>query len=156
MTNGIESREGDELSQRLQELLDNNRDKRVVVVGTTCTGKSTFLQSITGARDMDELIFPLLTLDEIEYVNQQPWTEEIGRTMERLAKERVEVKVGEPVFGTIVFDADLIVNLQISDELLAQRTESRGIEVENAINMRNQIELVIQNSNTPKIDFAVG
>jgi ABC-type lipoprotein export system ATPase subunit len=148
--------EKSELANKLQAVLDLNKDKRVVVVGTTCTGKSTLLQSIIGAHDMDELIFPQLTPEETVYVEQQPWTEDIGRTMERLAKERVKVRPGEPVFGTIVFDADLIVDLQISNDLLLQRTAARGKEFEDAKNMRQQIERNIAESGIPKIDFSVG
>lgn len=152
----VEKKEGQDLVDKLQALLDENKDIRVIVVGTTCTGKSTFLKSITGAHDMDELIFPTLSSEETAYVDQQPWTEEIGRTMERLAKERVKVKPGEPVFGTIVFDADLIIDLQISDELLKQRAKVRGVEFESAKNMRAQIERNIEKSGIQKINFPVG
>lgn len=120
VNNNPETTREENLSEKLQALLDANKDKRVVVVGTTCTGKSTFLKTIKGAHDMDELIFPQLSKEEADYVNQSPWTEEIGRTMDRLAKERVNVEKGQPVFGTIVFDNDLIVNLTISDESLRQ------------------------------------
>lgn len=156
MTKGLEITENENLSDKLQALLDTNKDKRVVVVGTTCTGKSTFLKSIKGAHDMDELIFPQLSEKEAAYVNQTPWTEEIGRTMDRLAKERVKVRKGEPVFGTIVFDSDLVINLTISDDLLRQRTNARGVSFEDAKNMQKQIEESIKNSEIPKIDFPVG
>jgi ribose 1,5-bisphosphokinase PhnN len=68
----------------------------------------------------------------------------------------VKVRPGEPVFGTIVFDADLIVDLQISNDLLLQRTAARGKEFEDAKNMRQQIERNIAESGIPKIDFSVG
>lgn len=145
-----------ELATKLQALLDANKDKRVVVVGTTCTGKSTFLNHIKGAHDMDELVFPQLTQEEADYVNQTPWTEEIGRTMTRLVKERVKIKPGEPVFGTIVIDSDLIIDLKISDDLLRQRTTLRGTNFDDAKNMRGQIESEIQQSKIPIIEFNVG
>ena len=43
---------------------------------------------------MDEIIFPLLTEQEKEYVCQTPWTEEIGKTMDRLVRERVKIQAG--------------------------------------------------------------
>src|SRR3989344_6661608 len=104
---GLENNE-DIASQRLQEILDKNRDKRIVVLGTTCTGKSTLTRKISNARDMDEEVFPLLTKEEADYVCQTPWTPEIGETMERLVRGKVKAEAGKPVFGTVVLDADLI------------------------------------------------
>lgn len=150
------SEEQEPLIQKLHKLLNANQDKRVVVVGTTCTGKSTFLKSIRNAHDMDELIFPQLTPEEADYVNSTPWTKEIGRTMDRLARGRVSVQKGEPVFGTIVFDSDLIINLKISDELLRERVKSRGVNFEDAKNMQRQIDEDVEKSGIPVIDFPVG
>lgn len=48
---------------KLQKTLEKYKDKRVVVIGTTCTGKSTFAKQIRNAKDMDEFIFPLLSKD---------------------------------------------------------------------------------------------
>lgn len=153
---GIEQLNNPELIVKLQQILDANRDKRIIVVGTTCTGKSTFLQHIPGALDMDALVFPQLTPEEDAYVNQTPWTPEIGATMTRLTKERVRVDPGHPVFGTVLLDTDLIVDLDISDELLRQRTVLRGTNFEDAKNMQQQIKEEIQQSGIPCIGFKVG
>lgn len=150
------TREKDMQAQRLQELLDLHKDERVIVVGTTCTGKSTFLERVKGSHDMDELVFPQLTQEESDYVNQTPWTPEIGQKMNRLVKEKVTVKPGEPVFGTIILDSDLIVYLKISDDLLRQRTAQRNAAFEDAKNMQTQIEKEITSSNIPVIEFSVG
>ena len=156
MRNNPETTREENLIEKLQILLESNKDKRVVVVGTTCTGKSTFLQSIKGAHDMDDLLYPQLTKEEADFVNQTPLTEEISRTMDRLAKERVKVEKGQPVFGTIVFDSDFIINLKISDELLRQRVRSRNVSFEDAKNMQKYIEEDVEKSGIPKIDFPVG
>lgn len=140
----------------LQQLLDRYADKRVVVVGTTCTGKSTFLKAIPNAHDMDELVFPLLTQEEADYVCQTPWTEEIGQTMTLLTKERVKVVPGEPVFGTVVLDADIVIYLKISDELLRERARLRSTNFQDAKNMQVQIEEELKRVNVPIIDFPVG
>lgn len=140
----------------LTKILYVNRSKRVVVVGTTCTGKSTFVKQIEGVHDMDELVFPKLSKEERDYVCQNPWTEEIGRTMVKLTKARVNVKSGEPVFGTIVLDSDLIIELKISDNLLRKRTVSRNVSFEDAKNMQRQIEDEIKKSKIPSIKFIVG
>lgn len=153
---GDKDRNENALIKNLKDILNKNKDKRVIVVGTTCTGKSTFLKQIENAYDMDELLFPKLSQEEKDYVCQDPWTEEIGRTMVRLAKDRVVVRPGEPVFGTVVFDSDLVIELIISDELLRKRTSSRGVSFEDAKNMQKQIETEIRSSKIPVIEFNVG
>ena len=145
-----------DLIERLKVILDEHSDKRIVVVGTTCTGKSTLLKEIDGTHDMDELVFPLLTKEESDFVCSVPWTEEIGQTMIRLTKERVEVKAGEPVFGTVVLESDLIVYLKISDALLRERTGARNAHFEDAKNMQRQIEGEIIKRGVPVIEFDVG
>ena len=57
--------------------------------------------------DMDELIFPLLSEEEKKYVCTTPWTEEIGQKMDELVRERVKIKKGYPVFGTVLLDCAL-------------------------------------------------
>lgn len=150
-----EQEKQEQLTNKLKQILDHNKDKRVIVVGTTCTGKSTFLKSIQEAYDMDELVFPQLTQEETDYVCSSPWTPEIGQTMTRLVRERVTVQLGKPVFGTVILDSDLIVYLKISDELLRQRTALRGSKFEDAKNMQGQIEDEIKISGITVIEFSV-
>jgi len=52
----------------LQAVLDEHKDERVVVLGGTCTGKSTLIDHLSGTKDMDKLVFPLLTQEEADYV----------------------------------------------------------------------------------------
>lgn len=145
-----------EQSDRLRDVLNEYSDRRVVVLGTTCTGKTTFLENITEASDMDMLIFPQLTVDERDFVNQTPWTPEIGEVMTRLTKQRVKIEAGRPVFGTVVLEADLIIYLAISDKLLRERVAMRGSSFDDAKNMQQQIESEIIESGLPVIEFEVG
>ena len=141
---------------KLQTLLDTYKNKRVVVLGGTCTGKSALVGRLDGAQDMDELVFPLMTQDEKDYVCQTPWTPEIGKTMTRLTKEHVKIEVGKPVFGTVVLGTDRIVYLKISDELLRQRTDKRDVSFEDAKRMQAHIEAEIVASGLPVTEFSVG
>jgi hypothetical protein len=145
-----------DLASELNKLLDQYREKRVVVIGTTCTGKTTLLSQIPDAQDMDKLLFPKLSKAESEYVCSSPWTEEIGATMNKLAKSRIAVLPGKPVFGTVVLDCDLIINLSISDTLLKERCLLRKASFIDAKNMQQRIEKEIAASSLPKIDFPVG
>ena len=140
----------------LQNLLDATCDRRVCVVGTTCIGKSTLVKSLRGVSDLDELLFPLLTREEQNYVCQKPWTPEIGHMMMHLAKERVALEPGNPVFGTVVLASDYLIHLRITDYLLQQRVVARGKNYEDVKNMQAQIDTEVKQLKIPKIEFLVG
>jgi hypothetical protein len=127
-------------------IFSENKDKRICVIGTTCTGKSTIIRETQCGSDMDEEIFPLLTEEEEQYVCQTPWTEEIGAKMDELVKTKLKIKPGCPMFGTVLLDCDLIVYLHISDDLLHERCMLRGVDYMNAKNMQQKIEDDIYNS----------
>ena len=135
----------------LKKVLEQNSDKRVCVVGTSCTGKSTYLKYAKNGLDMDEIIFPLLTDQEKEYVCQTPWTEEIGQTMNRLVRERIKIQPGQPVFGTVIIDCDLVVYLNISDDLLRKRIQSRGVNYSDVKMMKDNIEQELENVEIPVV-----
>lgn len=139
----------------LKKVIDSNKDKRICVVGTSCTGKTTYLNYAKNGLDMDKIIFPLLSEEEKEYVCQTPWTPEIGETMDRLVKERIKIELGQPVFGTVIIDCDMIVYLDISDELLLERTKSRNVNFQDAKNMKENIEKDLEKTSIPVIRVKV-
>ena len=141
--------------EELRQIFIDNKDKRICVLGTTCTGKTTLINESNMGVDMDEEIFPLLTEEETEYVCQTPWTEEIGNKMDELVRTRLSIKPGIPMFGTVLLDCDLIIYLHITDELLLERTKSRNVDFNNAKNMQLKIEEEIKNSNIPTIYIEV-
>ena len=134
------------VKDELIEIFKENKDKRICVLGTTCTGKTTLIEDINIGQDMDEVIFPLLTQEETEYVCKTPWTEEIGNKMDELVKEKLSIKPGTPLFGTVLLDCDLIIYLHISDNLLLKRTKMRNTDFINAKNMQQKIEEEIKKS----------
>ena len=139
----------------LKNVLDKNKDKRVCVVGTSCTGKTTYLNYAKNGLDMDKIIFPLLSEEEKEYVCQTPWTPEIGATMEKLVKEKIKIEPGIPVFGTVIIDCDLIVYLDIEDSLLRERTKARNVNFTDVKNMKDGIEKELKETNIPVVRVAV-
>ena len=141
--------------EELKEIFDNNKDKRILVIGTTCTGKSTLMKSLGIGLDMDKVIFPLLTKEESAYVCQTPWTKEIGEKMTYLVKTKLKIQTGEPLFGTVLIDCDLIVYLHINDVLLKKRTKLRNVDFTNAKNMQTEIEEEIKKSNIKVITLEV-
>ena len=129
--------------EQLIEIFEENRDKRICVLGTTCTGKTTLIKGTNIGLDMDEEIFPLLTEEETEYVCRTPWTQEIGNKMDELVRTKLSIKQGTPMFGTVLLDCDLIVYLHINDDLLLERTKLRNTDFSNAKNMQQKIEETI-------------
>lgn len=121
-------------------IFNENRDKRICVLGTTCTGKTTLINNSNIGLDMDEEIFPLLSKEETAYVCSTLWTEEIGEKMNELVRTKLSIKPGKPMFGTVLLECDLIVYLHISDELLLERTKLRNADFTNAKNMQQTIE----------------
>lgn len=144
-----------EYIEQLSEIFNNNTDKRILVIGTTCTGKSTLIKNLGIGLDMDKVIFPLLTKEESDYVCQTPWTKEIGEKMTYLVKTKLKIQPGEPLFGTVLVDCDLIIYLHISDELLKKRTTLRNVDFTNAKNMQIEIEKEIKNSDIKVITLEV-
>ena len=104
---------------------------------------------------MDQVIFPLLTPEEENYVCEDPWTEEIGKYMDQLVREKIKIEPGTAIFGTVVIDSDLLVFLDIDDELLRERTSLRNADFRNAKNMGNKIRQEIISSNIPYISVKV-
>ena len=136
-----------EYIEKLKEIFNNNKDKRILVIGTTCTGKSTLIKNLGMGLDMDKVIFPLLTKEESDYVCQTPWTKEIGEKMTYFVRTKLTIQPGEPLFGTVLTDCDLIIYLHITDELLKKRTNLRNVDFINAKNMQTEIEDEIKKSN---------
>lgn len=141
--------------QKLKEIFLENKDKRICVLGTTCTGKSTIIRETNLGVDMDEEIFPLLTKEENDYVCSSPWTEEIGKKMDELVRKKLTIKPGIPMFGTVLLDCDLIIYLHINDDLLLERTKSRNVDFENAKKMQVAIEKEIMESPKPTLYIEV-
>ena len=137
--------------EQLKTIFEQNKDKRICVLGTTCTGKTTLINKTNVGLDMDEEIFPLLTQEETDYVCQTPWTEEIGNKMDELVRTKLKIQPGTPLFGTVLLDCDLIIYLHINDNLLQERTRLRNTDFNNAKNMQKKIEEEIKKSNIPTI-----
>ena len=68
---------------------------------------------------------------------------------------KLKIQQGEPLFGTVLLDCDLIVYLHISDELLKKRTGLRNVDYTNAKNMQTEIEEEIKTSNIKVITLEV-
>lgn len=126
--------------EKLKDIFEKHKTERICVVGTTCCGKTTLLRQIPNCVDMDEALWPLLTQEEIKFVCQKPWTKEIGDFFDKLVYEKVKIQAGNPMFGTVILDCDVVVYLDVEDELLRQRCMKRDVEFNDAIDMKKAIE----------------
>jgi len=144
--------------EEISRIFSSNVEKRICVVGVSCVGKSTLLNYLPEAVDMDDLLFgnkqkgiePLLTQNERDYVCG-PWTPEIGQFMTKKARELIKIEAGHPVFGTIVFPSDLVIEISVPDNILRERIRRRNSNEQDVFNMKAQIEAEIKTSGIEKI-----
>ncbi len=144
--------------EKMKKLFADNIKRRICVVGASCVGKSTLLSYLPEAVDMDDLLFgskqkgisPLLTQKEIDYVCG-PWIPEVGQFMTQKAHELIKIEAGHPVFGTIVFPSDLIIEITVPDNILRERIRRRDTDEKDVFNMKAQIEWEIEKSGIEKI-----
>jgi len=144
--------------EKMKKLFADNIEKRICVVGASCVGKSTLLGYLPEAVDMDDLLFgnkqkgivPLLTQKEIDYMCG-PWTPEVGQFMTRKSHELIKIETGHPVFGTIVFPSDLVIEIAVPDNILRERIRRRNSNEGDVFNMKTQIESEIEKSGIEKI-----
>ena len=112
--------------KELKGIFARHKDERVCVIGTICCGKTTLLEQIPNCVDLDAELWPQLTKDEAAFISQTPWTQEISDEIDRLIYERITVKAGFPLFGSVILDCEAVVYLDIDDELLMEHCKKRG------------------------------
>jgi len=142
----------------LNQVFQNLVHQRVAVLGPPCAGKSTILRHIPEAKDMDMILFPQLSPAEKQIVFKKPWSPPVGEEMTRLARLRIVVLPGYPVFATVVIEVDFIVYLKIHDELLLKRVmvrQDRRQSFQDVKSIQLQLEADIQRSGIPSIEYVL-
>ena len=150
----LNTEEGVEDAKRLESILLQYLDKRVLVLGCPCSGKSTLLQHIKEGVDMD-IVFddmpkkfkkfvlhqenPFMYIDgdkktvkftELAFlkdsIENMDYLKKTTDYLTRFINLHTKIVPGRPVFGTCVVETDVLVHLNISDVILEQRIQSRG------------------------------
>jgi len=134
----------------LNAIFIKHAHNRICVVGTMCCGKTTLLKQIQNCVDMDEALFSSITKEEADFLCQTPWTKEIGDKFDRLTYEKVHINPGNPMFGTVIIECEVVVCLDIDDALLKERCLSRSTSFEDAKNMQKAIQKDIDNNKSYK------
>lgn len=136
--------------ERLGQILAKNSNKRIVVIGTTCTGKTTLLKDIPEGVELSSLL-PPPTQKERGLYYKVPLTREVNDWFVARGKG-AKIQPGKPAFGTVLTDnTELVVYLKIDDELLEQRTQKRDVNTKDAKVMQEFIEEQIEASGLPVI-----
>jgi len=140
--------------QKLKRIFDKNKHKRVLVLGTTCAGKTTLIKSLPECLDQDEICWALLPKDLEEKLSNGPWTEKMIESWNNHvehATQIVEIEAGRPLFAGSMFKSDIIVYLNINEKTLRERTSKRGIAYETASNHNNKIKEMLESTDLPVI-----
>jgi hypothetical protein len=124
----------------LEAIFEKHKHERIIVLSTTCVGKSTINKIKPKWVDVDILLGECMTTEEIAFCSQIPWTEEIGEVYGKIMVERVKVKPGYPLFCSCVIDCEVIVYLDISKKNLQIHCKKRNVDFEYALQMKEEIE----------------
>ena len=71
--------------------------------------------------------------------------------MTKKAHELIKIESGHPVFGTIVFPSDLVIEISVPDSILRERIRRRNSNEQDVFNMKAQIEAEIERSGIEKM-----
>ena len=141
--------------QRLINIFDKYNNKRILVLGTTCVGKTTLIENyFPECIDQDKICWALLPIELEEKLSKGFWTEEMIKSWNEHvenATQIVEIEPGRPLFGGSIFKSDIIVYLNIDEEILRERTAKRGIAYETASKYNNEIKENLKTTDLPVI-----
>ena len=139
---------------KLEEIFLKYVDKRILVLGTTCAGKTTLVKSLPGCLDQDEICWALLPKHIEEKLRKAPWTEDMIALWDKhveSATHIVDIEPGHPLFAGSVFSSDIIVYLNVCEEALRERAKKRGIAYEVALFHNNRIKETLKATHLPVI-----
>ena len=124
----------------LEAIFEKHKHERIIVLSTTCVGKSTMVKQMPHWIDVDILLGQCMTKEEIKFCSQVPWTEEIGEVYGKIMYERVKVQPGHPLFCSCVIDCEVLVYIDISNEILSEHCKKRNVDFNYALQMKEEIE----------------
>ena len=140
--------------QKLRQIFDENSDKRILILGTSCAGKTTLAKSLPECVEQDNLVWETLPKELQENLKNNAWTEEMikiwGEYVDK-STQIIGIEAGRPMFATTIFDSDIIVYLNINEKTLCERAKKRNVAYETAANYNNEIKEKLKAVNLPVI-----
>ena len=114
--------------EELGKIFVDNKDKRICVLGTTCTGKTTLINESNVGVDMDEEIFPLLTDEENDDIK-----EIIKKELEQSKEFKIyNIKIIKmSYYYSVFFKIDVNNNIKINDYLKIEKKIKQQIRKKN-------------------------
>jgi len=145
-----------DIIRELRDIFDKYSDKRILVLGTTCAGKTTLLKHFPEGLDMDVVVMGTLPEELQDRFRKapRPFAQdlvEIWNKYLETAIQTVEIEAGHPLFAATVFRSDIIVYLNISDETLRERTMKRNFKYELAEKYNNLFKDYLKITELPVI-----
>ena len=140
--------------QKLRQIFDGNSDKRILILGTTCAGKTTLANSLPECVEQDNLVWETLPNELQEKLKNNAWTEEMIKTWGEYvdkATQIVKIEAGRPMFATTIFESDIIIYLNINEKTLRERAKKRHVAYETAANYNNEIKEKLKAVDLPVI-----
>ena len=151
----IMNEENDELViQKLNHIFKTHADKRILVLGTTCAGKSTLVEHFPESRDQDDICWALLPKELEKKLSGGPWTEELVNAWNNHVENAiriVEIEPGRPLFAGSFFKSDIIIYLNVNEKTLRERTKKRGMTYETASDYNDVIKEKLLSTDLPVI-----
>ncbi|MCL2707748.1 MAG: ATP-binding protein [Defluviitaleaceae bacterium] len=140
--------------EKLKKIFDENCDRRILVLGTTCAGKSTFVRCLPGSVDQDDVCWALLPKELEAKLGGGPWTKELIDAWNNHvedATKTVEIEAGRPMFAGSLFKSDMIVYLNVDEPTLRERARKRGVPYELAARYNEKIKVMLEATDLPVI-----
>ena len=126
----------EQIVNELETIFERHESDRVLVMGTTCAGKTTLAKHFECV-DTDEILGSIMTDEEIAYVCSD--ADDVGEVYDKYYN-KIIVKHNNPVFGPWYLPCDVAILLYIDDVILKRRCLQRDVNYEAAINFRNMCE----------------
>ncbi len=136
-----------EETKKIEKIINENKDKRILILGTKFSGKRTILNNLKIGTYYNDLLDDLI-LEKYGYVYITP--------QEKKALEsKMIITKGIPLFSECLVDCDLIIFLYINESLLKLRTTMNYMEATSAIAIQNNLKKELKNVSVPIIKIDV-
>lgn len=132
-----------EETKKMKEILEQNKDKRVLILGTEYSGKKEILKNLKIGEDYDEILNHLLE-EKYGYVY-------ITESEREVVKKTMAVKKGVPMFSEHLLDCDLIIFLYTNEKVLKLKATMDFKDAASDIYIQNKLKSELKKVSTPVI-----
>ena len=139
-----------ELYKKVAKIIQENPTKRILILGTICSGKKTLLTQLKKGEEYDK-VFDCLFIKKFGYIDTR-W---ISSEEKEALKKEVEIKKGIPMFSKEILPCDLLLFLHIHEPLLKLRTTTMQKSFYEAKRIQETLKRQLKNVSAPVIILEV-